>query len=148
MPSSRAEDGWDEGVGARVGRLKARPSPLEAYMSTLVVPPEVQARMDAPGPSRRVPQVDGSSELDPASPPLQTLDDGRGTEEIGSDLDDSDDSDADDVESMSGRFLLMGVLMFLVVDDGAGGEAGDYVFCTYDKVSSYSALACPRLIWI
>ncbi|KAF8594400.1 TFIIA-domain-containing protein [Ceratobasidium sp. AG-I] len=86
-------------------------------MASLPIPAEVQAQMDAPGPSRRLPQVDGSSELDPASPPLQTLDDGRGTEEIGSDLDDSDDSDADDVEN-----------------DGAGGEAGDYVFCTYDKV--------------
>ena len=74
------------------------------------LPPPPQA-----GPSR-LPQLDGSSDLDPASPPLQTLDDGRGTEEIGSDLDDSDDSDADDVEN-----------------EGAG-EAGDYVFCTYDKV--------------
>ncbi|KAG9084097.1 hypothetical protein FRC06_004209 [Ceratobasidium sp. 370] len=115
---SRAEDGWDArvGGGATVGRLRARPSPLEAYMRGLPVPPSVQAQMA--GPSRvGMPQLDGSSEIDPASPPLQTLDDGRGTEEIGSDLDDSDDSDADDVEN-----------------DGAGGEAGDYVFCTYDKV--------------
>lgn len=99
VPSARAEDGWDGVVGAQVGRLRARRSPLEAYMASLPIPAEVQAQMDAPGPSRRLPQVDGSSELDPASPPLQTLDDGRGTEEIGSDLDDSDDSDADDVES-------------------------------------------------
>ncbi|CAE6424152.1 unnamed protein product [Rhizoctonia solani] len=97
-------DGWDELV--EVPRAK-KFSPLEEYMKTLAMP---QA-----GPSR-IPQVDGSSDGDPASPPLQTLDDGRGTEEIGSDLDDSDDSDADDVEN-----------------EGAG-EAGDYVFCTYDKV--------------
>ncbi|KAG8719112.1 hypothetical protein FRC09_011603 [Ceratobasidium sp. 395] len=105
-------DGWDEMV--EVGQLRARraPGPLEAYMGTLPIPPHVLS-----GSSRVMPQLDGSSEIDPASPPLQTLDDGRGTEEIGSDLDDSDDSDADDVEN-----------------DGAGGEAGDYVFCTYDKV--------------
>ncbi|KAF8692093.1 Transcription factor IIA, alpha/beta subunit, partial [Rhizoctonia solani] len=99
-------DGWDEVVGSGAPRTK-KYSPLEEYMKTLV--------MSEAGPSR-ISQLDGSSEIDAASPPLQTLDDGRGTEEIGSDLDDSDDSDADDVEN-----------------EGAG-EAGDYVFCTYDKV--------------
>ncbi|QRV96026.1 transcription factor IIA, 1-like [Ceratobasidium sp. AG-Ba] len=114
LPRSRveAEDGWDELVGSAstpVGRLRSiKPSPLEAHMRTLAIPAHVQ---------RRMAQVDGSSEIDPASPQLHIIDDGRGTEEIGSDLDDSDDSDADDVEN-----------------DGAGGEAGDYVFCTYDKV--------------
>ncbi|KAF8750280.1 Transcription factor IIA, alpha/beta subunit [Rhizoctonia solani] len=99
-------DGWDEVAGSGAPRTK-KYSPLEEYMKTLV--------MSEAGPSR-ISQLDGSSEIDAASPPLQTLDDGRGTEEIGSDLDDSDDSDADDVEN-----------------EGAG-EAGDYVFCTYDKV--------------
>ncbi|CAE6459326.1 unnamed protein product [Rhizoctonia solani] len=97
-------DAWEELAAAPRPR---KFSPLEEYMKTLVMPEA--------GPSR-ISQVDGSSDDDPPSPPLQTLDDGRGTEEIGSDLDDSDDSDADDVEN-----------------EGAG-EAGDYVFCTYDKV--------------
>ncbi|KAF8748422.1 Transcription factor IIA, alpha/beta subunit [Rhizoctonia solani] len=70
--------------------------------------------MSEAGPSR-ISQLDGSSEIDAASPPLQTLDDGRGTEEIGSDLDDS--------AMIRTRMMLRGA-----------GEAGDYVFCTYDKV--------------
>ncbi|KDN35491.1 hypothetical protein RSAG8_11529, partial [Rhizoctonia solani AG-8 WAC10335] len=64
-------DGWDE--LAETPRPR-KFSPLEEYMKTLTMP---QA-----GPSR-ISQVDGSSDIDPASPPLQTLDDGRGTEEIG-----------------------------------------------------------------
>ncbi|KAB5589439.1 hypothetical protein CTheo_7118 [Ceratobasidium theobromae] len=105
-------DGWDAAVAKRK-------SPLEAYMKSL------QA-----GPSRLV-QLDGSSDLDAGSPPLQTLDDGRGTEEIGSDLDDSDDSDADDVES---RSIPCYLTFFSSFSDEGAGEAGDYVFCTYDKV--------------
>ncbi|KAG9122051.1 hypothetical protein FRC07_001723 [Ceratobasidium sp. 392] len=87
------------GLDVLGGQLRAK-GPFEAYMNGLTVPPEVRGRMVA-GPSRAagIPQFDGSGEIYPASPPLQTLDDGRGTEEIGSDLDDSDDSDAGDAES-------------------------------------------------
>ena len=62
------------------------------------------------------------------------MDDGGGTEEIGSDLDDSNDSDADDVDSELECWFPSASLRWFV--DKSAGEAGDYVFCMYDRVGS------------